>query len=427
MFCRIVATMITSLVTRKSKGPRLRNRIPQAGWVWVVASLLAACGGKEGNATSSSIGGASVNASGGTSPSTNPTGGASSTGGASGTTATGGSLASNASGGATGVPGTGGASSGGASSGTKATGGSSPASGGATFVISSGTGGSSVASPTGGSKSTGGSSAKSSTSTGGANGGMPGTGGTSSIGGAAGGNSGGAQAVAEFTTSYVTPYCSRLAECCIQAGYAAPTATSCADTELEYYQESLADGDAQVNSAVISALLGAIQNTCDQPSYALLASLTLGTRPVGSDCTNVSQCQGDSVACIVPSSTSVGKCIALTRGRVGDPCTVGCDNTSTCRWSVFGGSVTDTAACWDEDGLQCDSVTNQCVALSGIGNYCESFTDCGVHASCINSACVAKGKLGESCNNGRSCESTLLCNSSYICEKMSIAWSGSCG
>jgi len=174
-------------------------------------------------------------------------------------------------------------------------------------------------------------------------------------------------------------------------------------------------------------LLGAIQNTCDQFSYALYDALTSGTRPAGSDCTNVSECQGDSMACIVPGSTSAGKCIALTRGKIGDPCAVDCDNTTSCRWSVFGGSVTESAACWDEDGLHCDSSTNKCVALSGVGKSCESFSDCGVHASCINSVCVANGKLGESCSNGRSCESTLICNSSYICEKMSIAYSGNCG
>jgi hypothetical protein len=434
--------MITFAITDESEAPRIGNRMLKAGLVWAVASLLAACGGKDSDTGSSSVGGASARSTGGTSPLADPASGGRATGGVSGIGATGGSPMSNATGGATIVSGIGGSFPGGGS-GAKATGGAFYASGGATSVPgsggtatpsasggtvgSSGIGGSSVISATGGTKSTGGSSAKSSTNAGGTSGGSPSTGGTSSVGGAAGGGSGGTQAVAAFTASYVTPYCTRLSECCTQAGFAAPSAASCANTELGFYQASLASGGAQVNNQGISALLGAIQNTCDQFSYALFGALTSGTRPAGSDCTEVSECQGDSMACIVPSSTNAGKCIALTRGKIGDPCAVDCDNTSSCRWSVLGGSVTESAACWDEDGLHCDSNTNKCVALSGVGKSCESFSDCGVHASCMNSVCVAKGKLGESCSNGRSCESTLICNSSYVCEKMSIAWSGSCG
>ena len=229
-----------------------------------------------------------------------------------------------------------------------------------------------------------------------------------------------------FTTSYVTPYCAHLATCCIQAGYTAPSASSCAASELQYYEAFLADGSALMNDADVAALLSAIQNTCDQPSYALAFNVTTGTHAIGSDCTDVGQCQGESTACIVPSATSVGKCVALARGKAGDPCAVDCDNTSTCRWTVIGGSLTQTAACWDEDGFRCDSVTNTCVALPGIGNSCDS--TCGEHADCLNGVCVAKGNLGDSCSDGRSCESTLICDSSsYTCKKMSIAWSGNCG
>lgn len=282
--------------------------------------------------------------------------------------------------------------------------------------------------PARGTSSTGGSSFKvASTATGIATGGTSisgTTGGTTSVGGGA---SGGTQAVLVFTASYVTPYCTRLAQCCVQAGYSAPSATACQATELGYYQAALANGSAQVNSAAISTLLSSIQNTCDQPSYTLFSDLTTGTWPMGSDCTDVSQCQGDSVACIVPVSASTGKCVPLTRGKVGDSCAVDCDTTSSCQWTINGGTLTESAACWDEDGLRCDSTTNQCVALARPGASCDFSVDCGVHASCMNSVCVAKANVGESCSNGRSCESTLTCNSNSTCEKMSIAYSGSCG
>jgi len=299
------------------------------------------------------------------------------------------------------------------------------------------TGGTSNNSHTGGAttQSTGGTSSYAHTggataySSGGASGGTSSyahTGGATTVGGSAGSSSAGAAAVQTFTTSFVTPYCARLAACCTLAGYAAPTAAACKENELGYYETSLSDGSASVNAAAVSALLAAVQDTCDQPSYALYG-LTSGVRPIGSDCTDVGQCQGDSVACLIPGSATLGKCVTLTRGKVGDPCAVGCDNTGNCRWTMNGASPNETAACWDEDGLRCDSVSGTCAALTGLGEPCDSFT-CGVHADCRDGVCVSRGKLGENCADGRSCESTLLCNySTYVCEKMSIAWSGGCG
>jgi hypothetical protein len=458
---------------------RVSNCLP-AVLAWVVGCVATACGGVEDRVLVSAAGGSSARSasggaaaqvgSGGTSATlatggTRATGGSSSkatatsTGGASGgapsATSTGGSSAPSASGGAAAQAGSGGTSATLATGGTRAIGGSSSKAsspstggvgGGVTYTTSTGgssaksavggttaqllTGGTSATAATGGTRATGGSSAKaSSSSTGGATGGASSTastGGSPASGGAAGSSSAGAQAVQAFTSSYVTPYCARVTDCCMKAGYSAPGA-SCATTELGYYGALLADGSAQVNSAGVAALLNAIQNTCDEPSYTLYSNLTAGTRPVGSDCTDVGQCQGDSVACLMPSSTSVGKCVTLTRGRSGDSCAVGCDNTSSCKWTIMGGNATQTAACWDEDGFRCDSATNTCVALAGVGNFCDSSVVCGRHADCINSVCVSKGKLNESCANYVSCESTLICNSSYICEKMSIAWSGSCG
>jgi hypothetical protein len=249
-------------------------------------------------------------------------------------------------------------------------------------------------------------------------------GGTSTAGVATGGSTALATGTQALITSYVTPYCARLAQCCTAAGYVAPTTASCTERELGFYGKSVNDGSALVNTAGVSALLGAIQSTCDQPSYTLFSNLTAGTRPIGSECTDVSQCAGDSVMCQILGSATVGKCVALGRGKAGDACAVNCDNTSTCQWTVMGAGP-GVAACWDEDGLRC-SDTGVCVALTGIGKTCDS-SSCGAHADC-NGVCRARGKLGESCSDGRSCESTLICDSkSYTCVKMSIAWSGSCG
>lgn len=406
---------------------------------------LSACGGKDKNESSASGGTFSTVTTGGSTAtatsggaSTVATGGSSlhvSTGGATGTLSTGGSAATGGSGAALTTsagthPMSGGSSStatggsgthptSGGSSSTVATGGTKSTQAGGTSAYSAGgttfTGGSQTA---GGTRQVGGtSSARSSTLQ---------SGGSSSSGGTSGSALGGDAAVQSFTTSYVTPYCERLADCCAEEGYSAPSAASCASNELSYYVDSLADGSAQPNNEGIATFLGSIATSCDQPSFALMANLTAGTRPTGADCTDVSQCAGSSVACITSGSATVGKCSPLARGASGDPCSVDCDNTTTCRWSFGGGSAAPATACWDEDGLRCDTVTNTCVPLAGVGQACESL-ECGVHASCVNGKCVAKGKLSESCSDGRSCESTLICNSNHVCEKMSVAYSGNCG
>ncbi len=427
-------------------------------WVLTCGALgtLSACGGKDGAEPGASGGYSSTLAAGGSSP--NATSGGSgtlTTGGASvhaagGTTAELSNAARNTlvSGGtgmhptSRGRSGTGaGSSSGelsatGGSTTTWVTGGTSWRDTGATGSKTGGSQSTRGPRAVGGSQSTGGTRAVGglqgtggAPTSGGANGNggsAPTTGGSPSSGGSSGSPLGGDGAVLAFTTNYVTPFCERLADCCTKAGYPVPSAASCATTELQYYVDALADGSAQPNDEAIASYLSAISSGCDQPSYALMARLVAGTRPTGADCTDVSQCAGDSVACIIPKSSSSGKCTPLARGVSGDPCHVGCNTTTSCRWTINGGTLTDGVACWDEDGLRCDNETSTCVPLAGIGQTCD-WVECGEHASCLDGKCVAKGQLGDDCRDGRSCESTLSCSATDTCEKVSIAWSGSCG
>ena len=253
--------------------------------------------------------------------------------------------------------------------------------------------------------------------------------GGSSSGGSSGG-AGGATAYSgaatAFVSTYVDPYCTRLATCCATAGLKVPSQAACTNQELNYYVSALNDGTATVNATGVSALLASIQSTCDQPSYALSANLTAGTLPAGAACSDSAQCAGSSVVCEIPTNLTIGKCVVASRGKLGDACLVTCDNTSSCRWTVMGTTSTATAACWNEDGLRCGDA-DTCVAISAVGQSCDSFVDCGAHANCYNGLCRANGKQGESCANYNSCESTLICDSKTMtCVKMSIAWTGSC-
>jgi hypothetical protein len=59
------------------------------------------------------------------------------------------------------------------------------------------------------------------------------------------------------------------------------------------------------------------------------------------------------------------------------------------------------------------------------------YGECGTHQACFNGTCQPKAKVGEDCGNGQQCDDLLECYSSsngsgYACQKMPLAWSGSC-
>ncbi len=364
----------------------------------IVATIVAGCGGD-------SVGGEDTPpASGGTGGEVTATGGD----GTGASVSTGGAATGGAGvGGTTGGADTGGASVGGTATGGIRTGG---ASGGGTGGERSG--GAGGADPVGG--------------TGGAAG--EGSGGDRS--GGAGGRLDPAGEVAKFVEEFVTPFCSRLVECCGEAGYAVdePTfASACQEEELMFAQGHLEDGTAFVVSELTEAFRDSISSSCDQPAYSTML-VTRGTLPEGADCEDAGQCEGENVMCDVTDGSDVGVCRRLLRGQAGDPCMSTCVGSS-CRFTLYHqGTDSEAIACWDEDGLYCNSETDECTPVTPVGQPCEGFQECGETGECYDGQCVAQAGLGEDCSgNGRYCQSTMLCDSDTLtCVKMSIAWSGSC-
>jgi hypothetical protein len=234
----------------------------------------------------------------------------------------------------------------------------------------------------------------------------------------------------EYVNTFAQPYCTRLAECCIQAGFPAPSLAACEQDELGFVKH-LGDGTSVIDPTAIQTILSGLTNSCDQPSYALLGSTTKGTRQSGEACDDSAQCSGSPVVCLGPegASTTGGKCMTPPRGKVGDGCTVTCDDYTTCSWTTSGGKA-PYAICYDQDGLRCDSVSSTCVSVTAVGAKCSDFNECGEHAECDNGVCQAKKKLGADCGTGAYCDSGLECRNTgdgiYKCVKYSIAWSGSC-
>jgi hypothetical protein len=217
----------------------------------------------------------------------------------------------------------------------------------------------------------------------------------------------------QYVDQFATPYCARLAACCAQNGISTSGLAACEAYELQFVQRYLDDGSSVINPAGIAAVLDVLQTSCNQPSYALLATTTVGTRNPGDPCIAVDQCKGDPILCLGIGNSSPGTCVVPRRGKAGDACVATCDDTTTCQWGT-GTDIVDPAVCYEQDGVRCDDASDQCVALVVVGNPCSASTydDCGVHATCsyVTSQCVANATVGEDCSNDQTCDSTLICN-----------------
>jgi hypothetical protein len=228
-------------------------------------------------------------------------------------------------------------------------------------------------------------------------------------------------AAQQYLTTYAAPYCSRLAACCAQNGFPTPRIAACEATELGYVK-SLDDGSAVIDPGAVQTILGMLKDSCDQPSFAILATTTKGTRAAGESCDSADQCVSDPGICLN------GKCMVPPQGKAGDGCSVTCDDYTSCKWTTSEGK-SPYAVCQESDGLRCAYESHTCVALTAAGAKCAEFTECGSHADCSNGICVARVKLGADCSR-TACDRGLQCGngtgSAYVCQKASIAWSGSC-
>jgi hypothetical protein len=227
----------------------------------------------------------------------------------------------------------------------------------------------------------------------------------------------------EYVSTYLEPYCTRLSECCAQAGFTFSGMGPCKDYELGFVKY-LNDGSEVVVPSVIQTLLDQMKNSCDHPSYVLIGATTDGVRLSGQSCDAVDQCAGTPALCLN------GTCMTPPRGKPGDGCAATCDDTTVCKWGTSGGK-SPYAVCYDQDGLRCDSTTNTCVAVTAVGKPCTTFAECGAHGSCESEICKALVQLGQECGRGPSCDRNLQCISGgagakSTCKTLSMGWSGSC-
>lgn len=220
--------------------------------------------------------------------------------------------------------------------------------------------------------------------------------------------------VSAFLSTYATPFCARMKTCCSQAGLTLTAAglSACEAKLLSPVDTFLRNGSEAVSPSGVQAALAAIQSSCNQPTAALSAAVVDGTSPSAGPCQYANECKGDPAACIVPIGGGPGLCSAPKRGVAGDSCIGSCDDTSPCKVSVAA-AVSSSAVCYEQDGLVCDAVVANCVAITAIGSPCMDSAECGVHATCAIGSfmCAALPKLNGDCSSGGQCDANLQCGS----------------
>jgi hypothetical protein len=236
--------------------------------------------------------------------------------------------------------------------------------------------------------------------------------------------------VSAFLSSYAAPFCARMQACCSQVGLTLTAAglSACKAKLLSPVETFLRNGSEAVSPSGVRAALAAIQSSCNQPSGALTAAVVDGTSPPAGPCQYANECKGDPAACIVPIGGGPGLCSAPKRGVAGDSCIGSCDDTSPCKVSVAA-AVSSSAVCYERDGLVCDAVVAQCVAITATGSSCMDSAQCGVHATCTIGSfiCQPLPMLNGDCSGGGQCDANLQCSpTTYTCGPIPIGSAANC-
>ena len=305
--------------------------------------------------------------------------------------------------------------------------------------------------PTGGTTSKGGQ-----TGTGGviASGGRTATGGTAGTatggvmgldGGIDGGGGTGAAALA--LQPLAKAFCAAARTCCKRDGFYAMALDDC-ETKLPARLQPyplLDQGIVTIDPVRLAACVSAYEKaatTCAVADVdAACYGVWIGTRTEGQSCGGIisfgafeCQSKNGSAACHwqdaerYPAGTGV--CLALPRGKPGDPCGKSCGKDRDCIVDLVGGTAPLPVNCFEEDGVYCAVTANPpvCKAYSKIGDPCSyDFGSCGQGNYCDwnDHACKTAAKLGESCMEA-ACVDGTVCATGNRCIVESLASSDVC-
>lgn len=299
------------------------------------------------------------------------------------------------------------------------------------------------------------------TSTGGLprTGGIPSTGGRSGSGGAsaAGGTGGlivrdgGIDGATGIAAALLQPlakaFCAAARTCCLRDGFYAMALDDC-EAELPnrllpsvLVDQGIVTVDAARLAACVSAYERAATSCTSNEVEAACQGVWVGTRTEGQPCGGTIRfgafdcsAANGSAACYWKDAArhpdTAGVCVALPRGKAGDPCSKSCKTGHDCIVDLVGGSAPLPVMCFEEDGLYCAVSANPpvCKPILQAGDPCPPDPGaCGRAGYCDRPVeeCQPAANLGEPCAGG-DCAYGLRCASSRRCAEQSLVSSYVC-
>jgi hypothetical protein len=210
--------------------------------------------------------------------------------------------------------------------------------------------------------------------------------------------------------------CDSLGSCCSVASFAFDS-TNCHAAETAQLKAELTDMltpavryDAQAAGDCLAELKG--RTTCGSTSpaddIAACDRIFTGTLAAGQACTMSAECASPAY-CNRDGTTEQGVCTALAvsaavRGKLGDNCSMTCDDATSCDTVVSADQSAAQVACYRSDSLYCDLT---CQKLKAIGETCEASDICqkGLFCDFDSRICTAPHPNGAVCSGGYQCQS----------------------
>jgi hypothetical protein len=239
--------------------------------------------------------------------------------------------------------------------------------------------------------------------------------------------------------TYVTQYCSLLAECCASSGVV-PSPQPCESTLTgESYDTTagpacLAAMQGEQDAGTLCKTFGGDIPACAQ------AFTATGSTPPGKTCFQDSDCEpgaGGSAICYSATLadeeagvTSTGTCIQLSQGPVGATPCIGDQNEdpSSYEWTGSGSLPKTAYVC---NGSTCGQLDQKCLALAADGQPCIQYSDCTPADYCaFNSSsdlvCTPRLADGDNClETPTACPIGSTCNAASTCVPL-VAVGASC-
>jgi hypothetical protein len=276
-------------------------------------------------------------------------------------------------------------------------------------------------------------------------GGIGGIGGVGGIGGIGGvGGIGGTGAT--VLQPLIDAFCTTARKCCVASS---STPVDLGDCESKFpsrfqYYPLVEKGTVGIDQTAFAACVAAYKAAATSCTLTGLREACLGafvgTRTEGQSCGGAGkfgsyECKpvAGSASCYWQDSTSYptgsGVCVAIPRGKSGDPCSRSCYKGEACIVDMIGGAAPFSMPCFEEDGLYCSVVKSSpvCKPILHLGDACDwDPGNCGSDNYCgwENNTCQTPVELGELCGN-RQCRYDFTCPNGR-CTEVPFSTSSAC-